>query len=141
MKFLRKPSFSMQMVELHNSSILDLQKIGFTYPEDSDMDSLELLKQHEIRLSQTKDALLGQQTRLKRALQNLKKLKKGKETHSMHQLQFLLNLPFIKILKSYRTIILKEIYILCNIKINIKYLVYSHTVYRALLRICRNNLQ
>lgn len=66
-----------EMVELHNSSILDLQKIGFTYPEDSDMDSLELLKQHEIRLSQTKDALLGQQTRLKRALQNLKKLKKG----------------------------------------------------------------
>ncbi|EZA48061.1 hypothetical protein DMN91_005961 [Ooceraea biroi] len=66
-----------QMVQLHNSSILDLQNIGFTYPEDSDTDSLELLKQHEIRLAQTKDALLGQQTRLKRILQNLKKIKKG----------------------------------------------------------------
>lgn len=66
------------MVELQNGSELNLQNIGFTYPEDSDMDSLEQLKQHEIRLSQTKDALLGQQTRLKRALQNFKKLKQGK---------------------------------------------------------------
>lgn len=65
------------MAELHNNSELNLQNIGFTYPEDSDTDSLEQLKQHEIRLSQTKDALLGQQTRLKRALQNLKKIKKG----------------------------------------------------------------
>lgn len=64
------------MTELHNSE-LNLQNVGFTYPEDSDTDSLEQLKQHEIRLSQTKDALLGQQTRLKRALQNLKKIKKG----------------------------------------------------------------
>lgn len=66
------------MVELHNGAELNLQNIGFTYPEDSDTDSLEQLKQHEIRLSQTKDALLGQQTRLKRALQNLKKMRKGK---------------------------------------------------------------
>lgn len=65
------------MMELHNSSELNLQNVGFTYPEDSDPDSLEQLKQHEIRLSQTKDALLGQQTRLKRALQNLKKIRKG----------------------------------------------------------------
>lgn len=66
-----------EMVELHNSSELNLQAVGFTYPEDSDTDSLEQLKQHEIRLSQTKDALLGQQARLKRALQNLKKMGKG----------------------------------------------------------------
>lgn len=66
----------MQMVELQNNSELNLQKIGFTYPEDSDTDSE--LKQLEIRLSQTKDALLGQQTRLKRTLQNLKKIRKGK---------------------------------------------------------------
>ncbi|XP_011633788.1 protein spindle-F [Pogonomyrmex barbatus] len=66
-----------EMVELHNSSELNLQNVGFTYPEDSDIDSLEQLKQHEIRLSQTKDALLGQQTRLKRALQNLKKIRNG----------------------------------------------------------------
>lgn len=66
------------MAELHNGAELNLQTIGFTYPEDSDTDSLEQLKQHEIRLAQTKDALLGQQTRLKRALQNFKKMKKGK---------------------------------------------------------------
>ncbi|XP_071562158.1 protein spindle-F isoform X2 [Temnothorax nylanderi] len=66
-----------EMVELHNRSELNLQNVGFTYPEDSDTDSLEQLKQHEIRLFQTKDTLLGQQTRLKRALQNLKKMRKG----------------------------------------------------------------
>lgn len=70
-------SHYLQMLELHGSEI-NLENVGFTYPEDSDMDSLEQLKQHEIRLSQTKDALLGQQTRLKRILQNLKKLKQGK---------------------------------------------------------------
>lgn len=72
----------MQMMELNNSE-LNLQNVGFTYPEDSDTDSLEQLKQHEIRLSQTKDALLGQQTRLKRALQNLKKMRKGKTQSSV----------------------------------------------------------
>ncbi|KYN17629.1 PREDICTED: protein spindle-F [Trachymyrmex cornetzi] len=66
-----------EMMELNDSSELNLQNVGFTYPDDSDTDSLEQLKQHEIRLSQTKDALLGQQTRLKRALQNLKKMRKG----------------------------------------------------------------
>ncbi|KAL0104803.1 hypothetical protein PUN28_016443 [Cardiocondyla obscurior] len=66
-----------EMMELHNNSELNLQNVGFTYPEDSDTDSLEQLKQHEIRLSQTKDALLAQQIRLKKALQNLKKMKKG----------------------------------------------------------------
>lgn len=66
------------MVELHNGSEINLQNIGFTYPEDSDTDSLEQLKQHEIRLSQIKDALLGQQTRLKRILQNVKRMKNGK---------------------------------------------------------------
>lgn len=71
------------MVELHNNSELNLQNVGFTYPEDSDTDSLEQLKQHEIRLSQTKDALLGQQIRLKRALQNLKKIRKGESQSSV----------------------------------------------------------
>ncbi|XP_003704166.1 C2H2-type zinc binding domain-containing protein spindle-F [Megachile rotundata] len=61
-----------EMVELQNSSELNLQHIGFTYPEDSDTE-LELLKQHDIRLSQMKNTLLTQQTKLKRALQNLKK--------------------------------------------------------------------
>ncbi|EFN76573.1 hypothetical protein EAI_03047 [Harpegnathos saltator] len=71
-----------EMIELQNGSELNLQNVGFTYPEDSDMDSLEQLKQHEIRLAQTKDALLGQQTRLKRALQNFKKLKQGTQSDS-----------------------------------------------------------
>lgn len=64
------------MVELQNSTELNLQQIGFTYPEDSDTE-LELLKQHEMRLSQMKNTLLTQQTKLKRALQNLKKKKEG----------------------------------------------------------------
>lgn len=65
------------MVELQNSTELNLQNIGFTYPEDSDTD-LEILKQHDIRLSQMKNTLLTQQTKLKRALQNFKKIKTGK---------------------------------------------------------------
>lgn len=65
------------MVELQNNADLNLQNIGFTYPEDSDTDSLEQLKQHDVRLSQTKDALLAQQNRLKRAIQNMKKIKRG----------------------------------------------------------------
>lgn len=63
------------MVELHKNSELNLQNIGFTYPEDHDTSSLEQLKEHENRLSQTKDALLGQQIRLKKILQNVKVLK------------------------------------------------------------------
>lgn len=59
-----------QMVELQSTTQLNLQNIGFTYPDDSDSDSLEQLKQHDMRLSQIKDALLAQQTRLKRVLQN-----------------------------------------------------------------------
>ncbi|KAI4493833.1 hypothetical protein M0804_002009 [Polistes exclamans] len=66
-----------EMVELQNNPDLNLQNIGFTYPEDSDTDSLEQLKQHDVRLSQTKDALLAQQNRLKRTIQNLKKIKRG----------------------------------------------------------------
>ncbi|KAF3428844.1 hypothetical protein E2986_04251 [Frieseomelitta varia] len=65
-----------EMVELQNSTEPDLRNIGFTYPEDSDTD-LELLKQHDIRLSQMKSTLLVQQTKLKRALQNFKKKKEG----------------------------------------------------------------
>lgn len=77
------------MVELHNNSELNLQNVGFTYPEDCDTDSLEQLKQHEIRLSQTKDILLGQQTRLKRALQNLKKIRKGEPQSSIIIIDYL----------------------------------------------------
>lgn len=64
------------MVELQNGTELDLRNIGFTYPEDSDTD-LELLKQHDTKLSQMKNTLLVQQAKLKRALQNFKKKKEG----------------------------------------------------------------
>lgn len=66
-----------EMVELQNSTEINLQNVGFTYPDDSDTESMEQLKQHDIRLSQTKYALLAQQTRLKRTLQNLKNMRKG----------------------------------------------------------------
>nr|XP_031829441.1 protein spindle-F [Nomia melanderi] len=65
-----------EMVELQNSTEVNLQNIGFTYPEDSDTD-LELLKQHDIRLSQIKNTLLAQQTKLKRALLHFRKMKEG----------------------------------------------------------------
>lgn len=64
------------MVELQNSTELDLRNMGFTYPEDSDTD-LELLKQHDIRLSQMKNTLLAQKIKLKRTLQNFKKKEEG----------------------------------------------------------------
>lgn len=100
------------MAELHNSSELNLQNIGFTYPEDSDTDSLEQLKQHEIRLSQTKDALLAQQTRLKRALQNLKKIKKGKSQVIIIQSNVILTLmQLINCNIEESLSILKQIYI------------------------------
>lgn len=66
-----------EMVELQNSTQLNLQNVGFTYPEDSDNDSLDQLKQHDTGLLQIKDALLVQQTKLKRVVQNLKNVKEG----------------------------------------------------------------
>ncbi|XP_043259332.1 protein spindle-F [Colletes gigas] len=65
-----------EMVELQNNTELNLQNVGFTYPEDSDTE-LELLKQHDIRLTQMRNTLLAQQTKLKRALQHFKKMKEG----------------------------------------------------------------
>ncbi|XP_012283258.1 protein spindle-F [Orussus abietinus] len=74
-----------QMVEMQNSEEVNLQYIGFTYPEDSDTDSLEQLKQHDVQLSQTKETLLAQQVRLKKAIQNLRKFKKGVFCRSCRQ--------------------------------------------------------
>lgn len=65
------------MVELQNNTELNLQNVGFTYPEDSDIE-LELLKQHDTRLTQMRNTLLAQQTKLKRAVQHFKKMKEGK---------------------------------------------------------------
>lgn len=77
------------MVELQKGTELDLQNIGFTYPEDTDTE-LELLKQHDIRLSQMHNTLLDQQTKLKRVLQNLKK-KEG-----INRQQYILNKTNLK---------------------------------------------
>ncbi|XP_015588461.1 protein spindle-F [Cephus cinctus] len=77
---LRKSELEQQcaeMVEMQNSFDLNLRNGGFTYPEDGDVDSLQQLKQHDVRLSQTKDALLAQQAKLKSALRNLEIMKKG----------------------------------------------------------------
>lgn len=66
-----------EMVELQKNTEFDLQNRGFAYREDFDTDSLEQLKQHDSRLSQTRDALRVQQARLKKVLRNVKKMKQG----------------------------------------------------------------
>ena len=65
------------MLEMQNGADINLENVGFTYPEVHNTDSLQQLKQHDVRLSQTKDILVNQQVRLKRAIRSLKKLKKG----------------------------------------------------------------
>lgn len=65
-------------MELQPDVQYNLKKVGFAYPEDFDIDSLEQLKYHDLRLTQIKDALLLQQNKLKSALQNLKINKKSK---------------------------------------------------------------
>lgn len=65
-----------EMVKLQNSTEVNLQHIGFTYPESSDTD-LEILKQHDSKLIQIKNTLLSQQTKLKRALRHFQKMKEG----------------------------------------------------------------
>ncbi|XP_043286531.1 protein spindle-F [Venturia canescens] len=66
-----------EMVEMQNGADINLQNVGFTYPEDSSMDSLQQLKQHDLRLSQTKDTLASQQIRLKRVIRNLRKMRRS----------------------------------------------------------------
>ncbi|XP_034942699.1 uncharacterized protein spn-F [Chelonus insularis] len=68
-----------KMVELENGGDINLRNVGFTYPDDCNSDSLQQLKNHEDRLSQTKDTLAAQQEQLKKILHNLKKNKKGKK--------------------------------------------------------------
>ncbi|XP_076650365.1 C2H2-type zinc binding domain-containing protein spindle-F isoform X2 [Halictus rubicundus] len=65
-----------EMVKLQNNTEVNLQNIGFTYPENSDTD-LEILKQHDSKLVQIKNTLLSQQTKLKRALRHFQKMKEG----------------------------------------------------------------
>lgn len=65
------------MVEMQNGADINLEKVGFTYPEDTNTDSLQQLKQHDLRLSQTKDTLVSQQIRLKRVIRNFRKMKRG----------------------------------------------------------------
>ncbi|XP_078032890.1 C2H2-type zinc binding domain-containing protein spindle-F isoform X2 [Augochlora pura] len=65
-----------EIAALQSSTEGNLQKIGFTYPENSDTD-LEILKQHDTKLIQIKNTLLTQQTKLKRALRYFQKMKEG----------------------------------------------------------------
>lgn len=65
-----------EMVKLQNNTEVNLQHIGFTYPESSDTD-IEILKQHDSKLIQIKNTLLLQQTKLKRALRHFQKMKEG----------------------------------------------------------------
>lgn len=69
------------MVELQNGAEVNLRNVGFTYPDDNCSDSIQQLKQHERKLSQTKNALLSQQAKLKKVLLYLTKIKKGKILH------------------------------------------------------------
>lgn len=75
---------------MQNGADINLENIGFTYPEETD--SLQQLKQHDVRLSQTKETLENQQMRLKCAIRSLKKMKKGNadifEPQSLAQLCF-----------------------------------------------------
>ncbi|XP_033322321.1 C2H2-type zinc binding domain-containing protein spindle-F isoform X2 [Megalopta genalis] len=76
---LEKSDLEQQYAEiaaLQNNTEGNLQKIGFTYPENSDTD-LEILKQHDTKLIQIKNTLLSQQTKLKRALRYFQKMKEG----------------------------------------------------------------
>ncbi|XP_046736242.1 protein spindle-F isoform X2 [Diprion similis] len=66
-----------EMVEMQNTSEINLQNMGYSYPECMDSDCVEQLKQHDTRLSHTKDILLSQQTKLKTIIGKLRIIKKG----------------------------------------------------------------
>lgn len=63
------------MVELQNP--LNLQGIGFTYPEDNESNSPDHLKHYESRIAQSKDALFVQNEKLKKIIKHLEKYKIG----------------------------------------------------------------
>lgn len=67
------------MVEMQNTSDINFQNIGYSFPEYMDSDSVEQLKQHDTRLSHTKDILLSQQAKLKTIIANLQVIKKGEQ--------------------------------------------------------------
>ncbi|XP_012260597.1 protein spindle-F [Athalia rosae] len=66
-----------EMVEMQNTPDIHLQSITYSYPEYMDSDSMEQLKQHDARLSHTKNILLSQQAKLKTVIENLQIIKKG----------------------------------------------------------------
>lgn len=68
----------MKILEFQPDAEYNFKNIGFTYPEDIDIDSLEQLKYHDMRLNQIKETLLTQQNKLQNVLQNFKKIKKSK---------------------------------------------------------------
>ncbi|XP_046493236.1 protein spindle-F isoform X1 [Neodiprion pinetum] len=66
-----------EMVEMQNTSEINLQNMDYFYPESMNSDCMEQLKQHDTRLSHTKHILLSQQTKLKTIMGKLKTIKKG----------------------------------------------------------------
>ncbi|XP_058798421.1 protein spindle-F [Phymastichus coffea] len=81
-----KTDFEQQYIDVNKAidesqinSETNLKNFGFTYPEDllTNTDSLEQLKDHDMRLTQIKRALLLQQHNLRNTLNNLKKMKKN----------------------------------------------------------------
>ncbi|KAK0093188.1 hypothetical protein PV326_014123 [Microctonus aethiopoides] len=64
-----------EMVKLQSGTDVDLKTIGFAYPDDNSIDTLQQLKQHEARLCQTKNSMLSQQEKLQKVLKSLKKIK------------------------------------------------------------------
>ncbi|XP_015124808.1 protein spindle-F [Diachasma alloeum] len=66
-----------EMVALQNGADINIRNVGFAYPDEGNNDSLQQLKQHESKLLETKDALLSQQIKLKKVLQNLKRIRKA----------------------------------------------------------------
>ncbi|XP_063979666.1 protein spindle-F [Diachasmimorpha longicaudata] len=66
-----------EMVALQNGADMNIRKVGFAYPDEGNNDSLQQLKQHESKLLDIKDALLSQQTKLKKVFQNLKRIRRA----------------------------------------------------------------
>uniref|UniRef100_A0A0C9RXC0 Ccdc92 protein n=2 Tax=Fopius arisanus TaxID=64838 RepID=A0A0C9RXC0_9HYME len=66
-----------EMVALQNGADINIRNVGFAYPDEGNNDSLQQLKQHESKLLEAKDALLSQQIKLKKVLQNLEKIRKA----------------------------------------------------------------
>jgi hypothetical protein len=65
------------MVEIQSdSSVCNIQNLGFTYLEDGN-ETIEDMKEHHRKLLELRDMLKQQQTVMKAAVANVERLKKG----------------------------------------------------------------